>query len=120
MEWIKIVIQLVIAVSIFNVWIVRFAKPTRWRGGEAKSMKEEFEIYSLPQWFMRLIGFIKLTLAALLITGIFLSALVKPAAFGMAVLMLGAVSMHIKVKDTLIKSFPALILLVMSVILIIF
>lgn len=118
MEWIKIAIQVVIAVSIFNVWIIRFGKPTSWRGGNAKSMKEEFEAYGLPEWFMKLIGFLKLTLATLLIVGIFVPDLVKPAAIGMAILMLGAISMHIKVKDSLIKSFPAFSFLVLSLILI--
>lgn len=118
MEWIKIAIQLIIAVSIFNVWIIRFGKPTSWRGGSAKSMKEEFEAYGLPEWFMKLIGFLKLTLAALLIAGIFVPDLIKPAAIGMAILMLGAIVMHIKVKDSLFKSFPAFSFLVLSLILI--
>ncbi len=118
MEWIKIAFQIVIAVSIFNVWIIRFGKPTSWRGGTAKSMKEEFEAYGLPLWFMKLIGFLKLTLASLLIAGIFAPVLIKPAAIGMAVLMLGAIAMHIKVKDSLIKSFPAFSFLVLSLILI--
>ena len=118
MEWIKIAIQLIIAVSIFNVWIIRFGKPTSWRGGSAKSMKEEFEAYGLPEWFMKLIGFLKLTLAAFLIAGIFVPDLIKPAAIGMAILMLGAIVMHIKVKDSLVKSFPAFSFLVLSLILI--
>ncbi len=118
MEWIKIAIQVIIAVSIFNVWLIRFGKPTSWRGANANSMKEEFEAYGLPEWFMKLIGFLKLTLAALLIVGIFVPELVKPAAIGMAILMLGAISMHIKVKDSLIKSFPAFSFLVLSLILI--
>ena len=118
MEWIKIVIQLVIAISIFNVWILRFGKPTYWRGGSAKNMKEEFLTYGLPEWFMKLIGFLKLTLASILVAGIFLPVLVKPAAIGMAVLMLGAITMHIKVKDTIIKSLPAFSFLVLSLILI--
>ena len=118
MEWIKIGIQVVIAVSIFNVWLIRFRKPTSWRGGTAKSMKEEFEAYGLPLWFMKLIGFLKLTLASLLIAGIFVPVLIKPAAIGMAVLMLGAVTMHIRVKDPVVKSFPAFTFLVLSLILI--
>ncbi|MCU0345137.1 MAG: DoxX family protein [Ignavibacterium sp.] len=118
MEWIKIAIQVIIAVSIFNVWIIRFGKPTSWRGGTAKSMKEEFETYGLPLWFMQLIGFLKLTLAALLITGIFVPVLIEPAAIGMAVLMLGAIIMHIKIKDAPIKSLPAFTFLVLSLILI--
>jgi hypothetical protein len=119
MEWFKIAIQVIIAASIFNVWILRFGKPTSWRGGAAKSMKEEFEAYGLPGWLMKLIGFLKLTLAALLIAGIFVSVLLKPAAIGMAVLMLGAIAMHIKIKDPLIKSFPAFSFLVLSLILVI-
>jgi hypothetical protein len=118
MEWIKIVIQLIIAVSIFHLWILRFRKPTSWRGGTAKSMKDEFEVYNLPHWFMNLIGFLKLTLALLLIAGIWLEVLILPVAIGMALLMLGAITMHIKVKDSLIKSFPVFTFLVLSLILI--
>lgn len=36
MEWIKIAIQVVIAVSIFNVWLIRFGKPP---AGEAALQK---------------------------------------------------------------------------------
>jgi H+/Cl- antiporter ClcA len=115
MEWIKIAIQVIIAVSIFNVWIIRFGKPTSWRGGTAKSMKEEFEAYVLPLWFMKLIGFLKLSLASLLIVGIFVPALMTPAAIGMAVLMLGAIAMHIKVKDAPLKSLPAFTFLILSI-----
>ena len=118
MEWIKIAVQIIIAVSIFNVWLLRFGKPTSWRGGSAKSMKEEFEAYGLPMWFMKVIGFLKLTFALLLITGIWFQYLITPAAIGMAVLMLGAIAMHIKVKDSLVKSFPAFSFLVLSLILI--
>jgi hypothetical protein len=37
-----------------------------------------------------------------------------PAAIGMAALMLGAITMHFKVKDSLVKSFPAFSLLILS------
>lgn len=114
MEWIQIAIKIFIAASIYNVWILRFGKPTSWRGGTANSMKEEFEVYGLPEWFMNLIGFLKLTLATFLIAGIFVPVLTIPAAIGMAVLMLGAIAMHIKVKDSLVKSFPAFGFLVLS------
>jgi hypothetical protein len=118
MEWIKMAIQVIIAVSIFNVWIVRFSKPTSWRGGSAKDMNQEFAAYGLPPWFLKVIGFLKLALAVLLIAGIFIPELLQPAAVGMAVLMLGAIAMHLKVKDPIIKSFPAFSFLVLSLILI--
>jgi uncharacterized membrane protein YphA (DoxX/SURF4 family) len=107
--------QVVIAMGILNVWLLRFGKPTEWRGGDAKNMKEEFAVYGLPAWSVGVVGFLKILLAALLIAGIWLPAVTKPAAIGMAVLMLGAVSMHIKVKDPLQRSLPAFCVLVLSV-----
>jgi uncharacterized membrane protein YphA (DoxX/SURF4 family) len=107
-------VQVVIALGIYNVWLVRRGMVTGWRGGTAKNLKEEFEVYGLPGWFMGVVGFLKLLLATLLIAGIWLPALTRPAAAGMAVLMLGAVAMHVKVKDPLKRSLPALSMLAMS------
>ena len=116
METIISIIQIVIALGIFNVWILRFGKPSTWRGGEAKNMKEEFQVYGLPSWFVGVIGFLKVLFALMLIAGLWLPALVQPAAIGIAVLMVGAIIMHIKVNDTVIKSLPAFSLLVLSAI----
>jgi uncharacterized membrane protein YphA (DoxX/SURF4 family) len=110
------IIQIVIALGILNVWVLRYGKSTSWRGGDAKDMKEEFEVYGLPGWFMGLVGFLKLLFAALLIAGVWAPALTQPAAIGMAVLMLGAVSMHVRVKDPVKKSLPAFTMLVLSLI----
>ena len=116
MTTITIIIQLVIALGILNVWILRYGKPTVWRGGKARNMKEEFEIYGLPGWFMLLVGFLKIVLAIMLIAGLWFPLLTKPAAIGIAVLMLGAIVMHIKVKDSLKKSLPAFTMLVLTLI----
>lgn len=102
------IIQVVIALAILNVWLLRYGKATNYRGGNARSLKEEFAVYGLPGWFMGVVGFLKVLLAALLIAGIWFPPVTKPAAAGMAVLMLGAVSMHVKVKDPLKKALPAL------------
>jgi len=110
------IVQVVIAVAILNVWLLRHGKATSYRGGNARSLKEEFAVYGLPGWFMGVVGFLKLLLAVLLIAGIWFSPLTKPAAAGMAVLMLGAVSMHVKVKDPLRKALPALGMLVLCLI----
>jgi len=40
----------------------------------------------------------------------------RPAAIGVAALMLGAVAMHVKVKDPLRSSVPALTLLVLAIV----
>src|SRR5210317_1124542 len=108
--------QIIIALGIFNVWIIRYGKETNWRGGEAKNMKEEFASYGLPGGFMVLIGAAKIILAICLIIGIWVPVLVKPSATAMAFLMIGAVSMHVKVKDSMQKSLPAFMMLLLSLV----
>ena len=113
-EYVKIAAQITIALSIYNVWFFRFNKPTRYRGKNAETMKDEFISYGLPDYFVWLIGFLKVTLATLLLIGIYINSLVFPASIGMAILMVGAIVMHIKVKDDTIKSLPATIFLILS------
>ncbi len=114
MDYVVIVLQIVIALGIINVWILRPGKSTNWRGGQAKSMREEFAVYGLPVWFMYLIGSLKCLLAALLIAGIWIPVVTVPAAVAMAVLMLGAISMHVRVKDPLQKALPSFTMMVLS------
>jgi hypothetical protein len=116
MQSLVILCQIIIALGIFNVWVLRYGKETNWRGGEAKSMKEEFAAYGLPVGFMVLIGAAKILLATCLIIGIWVPVLVKPAALAMALLMIGALSMHVKVKDPVQKSLPAFTMLALSLI----
>jgi Cu-Zn family superoxide dismutase len=113
-EYFKITAQIIIALSIYNVWFLRFNKTTVFRAKNAKNMKEEFIAYGLPYWFVGLIGFLKVSLATILVVGIFIDYLVFPAAIGMAILMFFAILMHIKVKDELLKSLPAAIFLTLS------
>ena len=113
-EYVKIAAQITIALSIYNVWFFRFNKPTRYRGKNAETMKDEFTSYGLPDYFVWLIGFLKVTLATLLLIGIYINSFVFPASVGMAILMVGAIVMHIKVKDDTIKSLPATIFLILS------
>jgi hypothetical protein len=114
MNTLIIIAQVIIALGIFNVWLLRYNKSTSYRGGGASNMKEEFKVYGLPSWSVNTIGFVKLALAILLLIGIWVPALILPAAVGMAILMIGALAMHIKVKDPLIRSLPAFIMLLMS------
>ena len=108
------ILQIVIALGIINVWLVRFAKPTRWRGGDATTMRQEFAVYGLPDWSMRVIGALKLLCAAGLIAGVWMPQFTLPSAAGLAILMVGAIAMHVKVKDPVRKSLPAVTMLVMS------
>jgi hypothetical protein len=108
------VLQIILAMGLFNVWLVRPAKQTAYRGSEAKSLKEEFEVYGLPTWFFKLVGTLKMTAALGLLIGLYLPQVALVSAALLTLLMLGALVMHIKVKDPLLKSVPAFLMLGMS------
>jgi uncharacterized membrane protein YphA (DoxX/SURF4 family) len=113
MDMIVLQCQLIIALGLLNVWLVRSGKATPWRGGAATNMREEFAAYGLPTWFMWVVGGLKVSLAILLIVGLWVNTVSRPAAIGVAVLMLGAIAMHVKVGDPLRKSLPATSLLLL-------
>lgn len=114
MEYVAIVLKLIVGLSILNVWLIRANKATAWRGGDAKSISEEFSNYGLPKWFMYVVGTLKVIFALMLIASIFYAQLELIAGYGIAALMLGAVGMHIKIGDPMTKSLPAFSFLVMS------
>ncbi len=120
MEIVVKILQGILGLSILNVWLIQYNKPTSWRGGNAKTILEEFKVYGLPAWFCYVIGTLKVILALLLILGIWYPQLKLPAASGLALLLAGSVSMHFRVNDPLIKSFPAGLFMVMCLIIIFF
>ena len=112
---ISTILQVVVALGLLNVWLVRAQASTSYRGGSAQSLKEEFATYGLPEWTFYLVGGLKIGAAILLIVGIWVPQVVRPSAIVVAVLMIGALAMHAKVKDPLTKSLPALMVLLMVV-----
>lgn len=111
MEYFAIALQLVVALGILNVWILRPRKATPFRGGGAKNLREEFAAYGLPFWFMCVVGVVKVGLALALIAAIWFHPAAQPAAIGMGLLMLGAFVMHLKVKDPMKKALPSVAVL---------
>lgn len=114
MEHLQTIAQVVVALGLLNVWLFRFSKVSPYRAGTAKNMKEEFAAYGLPSWSVFVVGGLKVLFALCLLAGFWVAPLIRPAAIGVAVLMVGAIAMHIKVSDTLVKSAPAAIMLVLS------
>lgn len=106
--------QAIIALGLLNVWLIRFNKSTAYRGGEARTLLEEFAVYGLPAWFCYFVGVLKISAAIALLLGFIFPKLVLPAAGLIVVLMIGAVAMHFKVKDSIKKAVPASAMLVMS------
>ncbi len=69
---------------------------------------------------MYVVGFFKILIAAVMLIVLFAPNLMQilgvPALALLSVLMLGAISMHVKVKDSVIKTMPALAMLTMSLV----
>ena len=63
MNYILIGLKLIVGLSILNVWIINPKRATKWRGGNATNIVEEFHIYGLPTWLCFFVGFLKVSLA---------------------------------------------------------
>ncbi len=113
MNYVIIAMQVVVGLSILNVWLIQNKRATKWRGGTASNIIEEFQVYGLPIWSCYSIGALKVVLAVLLIISIWYPELKEFSALGLAILLLGSILMHFKIKDPLYKSFPAFLFFVM-------
>ena len=118
MTTLSIILNLVIAITLLNVWLIRHNKQTIYRGGDANSMAEEFSAYGLPKWLMYVVGSMKIIIAILLIVGVWITSLNIYCYISLGILMSGAIIMHLKVKDEIIKSVPALSILTLLLVLI--
>lgn len=118
MEVLRIVLQLLAAFGILNVWLLRRDRPTPYRGGGASNMKEEFAAYGLPGWSVGVIGTLKVLCAIGLLAGIAFPPVVDPAAAVLGILMLGAFGMHLKVKDPPLRAAPSVGLLLVCVLIV--
>ncbi len=95
--------QVILALSIVLVWVVRFP-----------NVVKEFHEYGLPDGVRTLVGATKISLATLLIAGIWYPAMVAIPALMMAFLMVCAQGAHMKVRHPWQKYVPSLLLLVLS------
>ncbi len=110
------ILQMIVALGLLNVWLLRFNQSTAYRGGQARSMVEEFTAYGLPGWFTYVVGTLKVGGALCLIAGIWFHSLVSPATLVIGILMVGALAMHMKIGDSFKKSVPALFMLTFCII----
>lgn len=113
-----IIFQIVAALGLLNVWLLRANQSTAYRGANAKNMREEFAAYGLPAWMVIVVGVLKVGAALALIAGIWYRPLVLPAALLICVLMVGALTMHFRINDPLRKSAPAAGMLVLAVLIV--
>ena len=105
MHDLTIILQVLVAASIFFVWVVRY-----------NNIIQEFKQYGLPDWLRDLVGILKLTFALLLLLGIQRASLVMIGSLGIAGLMACAFVIHLRVKNPVFMMLPALTLLAFSLI----
>jgi uncharacterized membrane protein YphA (DoxX/SURF4 family) len=108
-------LQLVVGLGLLNVWLLRAGSATDYRGGEAKTLKEEFQAYGLPDAVFYIVGALKIVCGVVLVAGLWVDMPVRAAAGIVALLMVGALVMHVKVSDPPKRSLPAALMLLMSV-----
>ena len=116
MAWLSLasVLQIIVGLGLLNVWLVRLRSATSYRGGAAQTLQDEFAAYGLPGFAFYLVGALKIAAAIVLIAGVWIPLPVQAAAGLVAALMIGAVAMHLKVGDPLMKTLPAALMLAMS------
>jgi len=95
--------QLVVAISVVYVWTFRF-----------HNVLKEFEQFGLSDLTRNIVGATKISLATLLIAGIWYSSLVLIPSILMGLLMIGAQYFHFKISNPFSKHLPSLILLALS------
>ena len=116
MEWLSLtnLLQIIVGLGLLNVWLVRRRSSTPYRGGAAKTLQEEFAAYGLPAFVFYVVGALKVGAAVVLVAGVGIALPVREAAGLVAALMIGALAMHLKVGDPLMKSLPAALMLALS------
>lgn len=98
-------LKIIIAVSIFFVWIIRY-----------DHIVDEFKAYKFSSWFRDIVGIIKCTAAVMLLYGTAQLTIIGSSMLTM--LMIAAFFTHIKFRHTFIQTLPSLLLVFANIYLI--
>lgn len=96
--------QLIIAGSVFFVWVTRLT-----------NVEREFREYQLSELVRNAVGASKIAAATLLVAGLWYPGLVFPSAVAMGAFMLFAQFFHFKVRHPVAKYVPSFLLLLLCV-----
>jgi small-conductance mechanosensitive channel len=102
MKTLIIIAQIIVALSVYYVWIFRY-----------HNVVKEFQEFGLSVTVRNMVGAFKISLAALLIAAIWFHDLVFYAAFLMGLMMVSAQYFHFKCKSPTIKRVPSFLLLIL-------
>lgn len=96
--------QIIVAASVFYVWIFRY-----------DVIIKEFKQFGLSDLTRTFVGAAKVSLATLLVAGIWFPALITIPAILMGLFMVAAQFFHFKIKNPFIKHLPSLVLLILCI-----
>ena len=108
-------LQVLVGLGLLNAWLVRARSATGYRGGAAKTLREEFQAYGLPDFAFYVVGGLKIVASLALVIGLWVDLPVRIAGGIVALLMVGALMMHVKVGDPPMRLVPAALMLLMCV-----
>ena len=103
MENVIVLSQIIISISILIVWVFRY-----------DNIVKEFEQYRLSSLLRNIVGASKISLATILVIGIWHNEYLFAASTTMAFLMLCAQFFHYRAKNNWKKFIPSLSLLILS------
>ena len=101
MENLQFILQSAVAISVLYVWVFRY-----------HNVLKEFEQFGLGDTTRNLVGAAKISLATLLVVGIWYASLIFIPAILMGLFMVSAQYFHFKVKNPFIQKLPSLVLLI--------
>jgi hypothetical protein len=102
MEIILILSQLIVAISVIIVWVFR-----------RENITVEFKQYGISDIIRNIVGALKISLATILILGIWYNEFLILSSLVMAFLMICAQYFHVKVGNPFNKFVPSLCLLLL-------
>ena len=74
MKLLSKILSVIVGLTVINVWLFRADKSTLYRGGNASSLLEEFQVYGLEDYFL-IIGIVKVSLAIMLLLSLYFKKL---------------------------------------------
>jgi len=111
MDIAAIVLQSLLALAFVGAGISKLAG--------VKAHVDNFNHWGLPQWFRIVTGLVEVAGAAALVVGYWEPSWAAAGALWLAVTMLVAILVHVRIKDSLKLTFPSIVLFVLPVALLI-
>ena len=97
MEYLINSAQIIVAVSVVFVWTFRY-----------HNVLKEFELFGLSDLIRNLVGAAKISLATLLVVGVWYPSFVLIPAILMGLFMLGSQYFHYKIRNPFIRHLPSM------------